>query len=221
MSAKPDLYVGVHKGQRAKFFEIASKAGELNHYDKKALDDLRGEIIAFKDHMVEHAKLEENNIHPLLRGRTPEGTKDLEEDHRVMHATLDSIVASLDQVSALPELGREQALEFYRGWNRFLSFYFNHIDKEEEKVNPLLWKLCSNDELLGAFRVIISSQSQEELRYALTAMMPAMNMDERSEMLLGGSRILPAEAYQGLLRLAEGVLRPKDWDDLKGRISPH
>ena len=49
-------------------------------------------------------------------------------------------------------------------------------------------------------------------------MMPAMNLDERAEMLAAGRAMMPAEAYQGFLGLTEKLLKPEDWAALKARL---
>jgi len=147
-----DLYVGIHKGQRGRIFAIAMKAGTIDCTDQNSLDRLYDELTAFREHMRLHASLEEKFIHPLLSERVPGGARKLEKDHRVMHQKLDDIVAQFEGVrarSAESEMRRELVLEFYRAWNRFISFYFMHINEEEENVQPTLWKICADKELAG------------------------------------------------------------------------
>ena len=216
-----DLYTGVHKGQRGKFFGIMMKAGTMDYDDKDSLGMLYHELTAFKEHMYLHASLEEKFIHPLLSERVPGGARKLEEDHRTMHQQFDDIVAQLDGMRARqtePDMRRELGLEFYRAWNRFISFYFTHINEEEENVQPMLWKICTDKELAETFKAILASQNPEELKYDLQIMLPAMNMHERAEIINAGRASMPPQTFQGLLKLAEQILGSEDWAALKPKI---
>jgi hemerythrin-like domain-containing protein len=218
LTKQVDLYTGVHKGQRLKFSEISRTAGTLNPKDHIALNSLETELGSFRDHMYQHASLEEKFIHPLLSERVPGGADKLEEDHRVMHRHFDNLVACFGELKKKAtdfEKVEELSLEFYRSWSRFVSFYLDHIDFEEENVMPLLWKLCTEDELATRFRQIVADQTPKELMDNLGIMLPALNPAERFMILKMGQATMPAEAFQAALEVAEHVLSPEDWNSLK------
>ena len=221
MNSQIDLYTGVHKGQRGKFFEIMMKAGTIDYDDKEALDRLYGELTAFKEHMYRHAISEEKFIHPLLSERMPGGARKLEEDHHIMHQQLDDIVSHLDKLKTRPtdpDMRRKLGLEFYRAWNRFISFYFEHINEEEENIQPTLWKIFTDKELADTFKAILSNETFEELKYDGQIMLPAMNLFERAGIINGARISMPPMVFQGLLTLAEQILGPDNWASLKPKI---
>ena len=221
MEDQIDVYAGVHKGQRVRFFDIMIKAGTMDYDDKDSLDMLYHELAALKEHVFLHASLEEKFIHPLLSERVPGGARKLEEDHRTMHQQFDDIVAQFDGIrtrSTESELRGKLVLEFYRAWNRFISFYFMHINEEEENAQPMLWKICTARELDDAHKAMISSQNREELKYDLQIMLPAMNMHEQPEMFYAARVSMSPQDYQSLLKFAEQLLNPKDWATLKLEI---
>ena len=221
MNHQIDLYTGIHKGQRSRFFKISARAGTIDYADQKSLIMLHDELTSFREHMRLHAALEEKCIHPLLSDRVPGGAKKLEEDHRNINQRFDDLVTHFDAIRTKPaDFGRrlELALEFYRAWNRFVSFYFIHINEEEENVQPTLWKLCTNEELANTFRTILASQKPNELKYNLEIMLPAMNLDERAEIINAAQAGAPPEMFQAVLKLAEQVLSPDEWTALKSKI---
>jgi len=216
-----DLYTSTHKGQRLKFSEISNAAGTLNMNDHNKLNSLEVTLVSFRDHMYQHASLEEKFIHPLLAERVPGGADRLEEDHRVMRKQFDNLVAcfgELKKKSTDFEQRDEFSLEFYRAWSRFISFYLDHIDFEEDHVMPLLWKLCTQDELAGRFRQIMADQTPKQLLDNLGIILPALNPAERSMTLKMGQATMPAEAFQAVLNVAERVLSPEDWEPLKAML---
>jgi len=216
-----DLYANIHKGQRSRFFRIAVQAGTLDYADQNSLDRLYDELNSFREHMRLHADAEEKYIHPMLSGRVPGGARKLEEDHRIINQRFDDLVTHLDGTraqSADLKKRRELTLEFYRAWNRFLSFYFMHINKEEEQVTPILWKLCTNEELAATFKTIMTSQKPDELKGNFEMMLPAINLYERVEMIGAGRATMPPEAFQGFLKLTERLLSPEEWAALKSKL---
>jgi len=220
MTNKIDLYAGIHKGQRSRFFRIAMQAGTLNYDDQKSLNALYDELSAFREEMRLHAALEERFVHPLLSDMVPGGARELEADHRIMHQQFNDLVDHFDGLRAKSDFEKrsELSLEFYRAWNRFISFYFTHINREEEEVQPTLWKLCTNEELATVFSKILGAQKPEELSESVEMMIPAMNLYERADMLLGGKASIPPQAFQALLKIVERVLSTDDWTALKSKI---
>jgi hemerythrin-like domain-containing protein len=216
-----DLYTSTHKGQRLKFSEISNAAGTLNMNDPNKLNSLEVALVSFRDHMYQHASLEEKFIHPLLAQRVPGGADRLEADHRIMHKQFDNLVACFGELKKKPtdfEQRDELSLEFYRAWSRFISFYLDHIDYEEDHVMPLLWKLCTQDELAGRFRQIMADQTTKQLLSNLGIILPALNPAERFMILKMGQATMPPEAFQTVAKVAEQVLNPEDWTSLKAML---
>lgn len=168
-----------------------------------------------------HAHLEEKFIHTVLTQRVPGGAKQLEEDHRVIRQEFDNLITHFDSIRTKPvdfEKRGELALEFYRAWSRFIAFYFTHINREEEQIMPVLWKLCTVEELAETHKLMITNQKQEELVEDFEMILPNANLQERVE-ILGTLRVLTSpEAYQKFLKLAERLLEPNDWATLKTEL---
>jgi hypothetical protein len=71
---------------------------------------------------------------------------------------------------------------------------------------------------LNAFRAILASQKPDELKYNLEIMLPAMNLDERAEIMNAGRASAPPEMFQAVLKLVEQVLNHDDWTATKSKI---
>jgi hypothetical protein len=218
LQSQIDFYIGPHKGQRAEFSKISKAAGTLNISDQKAILSLEEELNIFREDMFVHARLEEKFVHPLLSQRVPGGADKLNEDHKIMHKQFDELLACFEEIKKKPEdfeKVEDLSLEFYRAWSRFTAFYLNHIDYEEEHVMPSLWKLCTNDELLEAFKKILADQTPKELMNNIKLMLPAMNQKERVMILTAGRATTPPEAFQAALKIVEQVLTAEDFTSLK------
>lgn len=216
-----DFYTDTHKGQRLRFSMISKAAGTLNLNDPKGITKFEDELSAFRKNMYFHASLEEKCIHPLLAKRIPGGADKLNDDHRIMHRKFDDLVACFGELKIKPDdfdKRDDNLLEFYRAWSRFISFYFTHIDYEEEYAMPSLWKLCTNDELVEVFKEIMASSTPEESMENLAMMLPAITPMERVDILQQGRAVMPPESFQAALKIAEGVLTPEEFTSLKGAL---
>jgi len=221
MDFQVDVYTNVHKGQRCKFSSISMKAGNIDCADQNAMDKLQEELESFREHLRLHAAHEERFIHPLLSERIPGGSSKLNEDHRIMHMQLDDLLADFKGIKTKFsnfEKQQELLLEFYRAWNRFIAFYFAHIDYEEENIQPSLWKLCTSEELAGAFKQILANQTPEELMSDLEMMLPALSLSETVALFKAGRANLPPQTSEAFLKIAERVLNSSDWTALKSKL---
>jgi hemerythrin-like domain-containing protein len=218
-----ELYGAVHKGQRRAIFNLGIRAGSLDPEDSSALDALMKDLVELRDEMRSHAELEEKFIHPILRARSAGGARSLEADHEEMHVMLDDMVEQLETTRGKdfpPEVQGDMVKEFYHAWCRFTSFYLIHIDGEDEYIQPTLWRLCTDQELMKVFSDIIAYQKPEELMFVLGMMLPAMAPKERVELMAGARGMMPPPAFQGVMDMARRVLSPTEYQRLKDGLGP-
>jgi Hemerythrin HHE cation binding domain len=219
-SKPPDIYSGIHKGQRLALFRLAMRVGALDHADKKAVEAFRRDITDLREEFFLHAEHEEKLLHPFMQDRVPGMARDLEEDHRNMHLMFDDLVRHFDGIAdgeAGFERRNELCLEYYRALNRFISFYLAHIDKEEERVQPALWAVCTPGELGAAFAKILASQTPKEAQLNLTLMFSSMNIGELTDLLMAAKRVVTPQMLSAVRDIAKATLDPQSWDALRSR----
>ena len=97
----------------------------------------------------------------------------------------------------------------------FTGVYLAHQDVEERKVMPASTVLgverCSR-----SHSIIATSRPPDGASLAI--MLPAMNVDDRAEMLGGMQAGAPAEVFEGIWGLAGSVLEPADHRALAVRL---
>ena len=100
----------------------------------------------------------------------------------------------------------------------FTSAYLSHQDLEERVVMPELEQSVSFDTILGMHEAIVSSIPPEEMAQSLSFMLPAMNVDGRTELLGGMKAGAPPEVFDAMWGLATSVLEPSDVAAVAGRL---
>ncbi|QYG92698.1 hypothetical protein HC251_09810 [Iamia sp. SCSIO 61187] len=90
---------------------------------------------------------------------------------------------------------------------------------EERELMPALFDAIGFEATIAIHQAIVGSIQPDEMARSLAVMLPAMNLDDRAEMLGGMRAGAPAEVFQGVWSLAGSVLRPADRDALAARLA--
>jgi hypothetical protein len=213
------LYTLIHKGLRARLFKVSTKAGSLDYTDEAALHAFYEELQAVGTQMLLHHDWEERAIHPLLADEVPGGAEHLEAAHRDARHRFDFLTTHLEKTrkQATAEKKQGLGLEFYLALNRFIIFFLEHLDDEEERVQPALWNLSTTEELVAAAERPVNA-SPEQWKANLVMVIAAANMEELNDLFVKMKARTPAGAFQNAVNLAERILDAHDWEILKSRI---
>src|SRR5665647_138849 len=221
MSNQVHLYTAIHKGHRRRLCEMSVRAGRLDYTDQTALDALSEELKGVAKILRLHTAHEERFIHPLLFDRVPGGAEKLRDDHRVINHMIELLLAHFETIKvkeAASKMRQTLGLEFYLAFNRFIAFYLPHINEEEENAQLLLWRLCSDEELLAAQEGIVASQMPDEATESLKMMIPALSQDEVANLLGMAKKSTPPQTFQSITTLAQRLLGAEEWAAIKKRL---
>lgn len=200
-----DLYRDIHKGIRAELFAVVGAAGRLDPGDPTDRADLAAHVASVARLLEQHAEHEDHAIQPVLEELFPSLAERVAADHEGLDARIGRIVAR-----ARAAEGRAAVGAVYLDLARFTSDYLAHQDLEERELMPALEAAIGPEATLGIHQAIVGSIPPEELARSLAIMLPAMNVDDRTE-LLGGIRAgAPEAAFAQLWGLAGSVLEPAD-----------
>lgn len=220
--SEPEIYTTIHKGWRNRLFQMSVRAGRMDFSDQASLNAFRSELGSMVAGIrLHHHNMEEKFIHPLLSARVPGGAERLDKQHRHIDHLLDNLLTHFDGLRTTAadfEKRRDLGTEFYLAFNRFILFFLIHIDQEEEQVQPLLWNLCTVEELETAWRAIIAGQTPEEAAENLDMILSSANLDELTNLLTFARTSLPPDRLRLGLEFAQNVVDPKDWSILKPRV---
>ena len=136
--------------------------------------------------LADHADHEDAHIQPVLERHLPELAGTIGTDH----ARLEERTGSLVEVAGLVEAARpadQRALvhHLYRELASFTGDYLRHQDVEERVVMPTLESAVGVEAVLAIHQAIVGSIPPEQMAASLAVMLPAMNLEDRTD-LLGG-----------------------------------
>jgi Hemerythrin HHE cation binding domain len=214
-----DLYRNIHKGIRHELFGVTFTAGSIDPSDRESLVAFGGRVHNLTGLLASHAHHEDEFLQPLVEVHTPGFAATILSDHAILDAQMTSLDLLAERaIDAARSERRELVHRLHLGLAEFTSRYLAHQDLEEVDVMPALSAVVGADELAAVEHALVASIPPEEMGPALAIMLPAMNIEDRTEMLSGMQAGAPPEVFAGVCGLAQSVLAPTDWRALATRL---
>jgi len=214
-----DAYRDAHKGIRAELFAVTASAGSTDPSDRDGRAALSAHLVDVIELLVDHAQLEDTHILPVLERRVSVLFDRNAKDHAALDSRLDRIANLATAITeAAPGEQRAHVHNLYLDLASFTSAYLAHQEFEERIVMPALLDAIGVE---GAFEIhhdIVSSIPPPTMAKALAVMMPAMNVDDRAELLGGMERDAPPEAFAAVWGLTQSILPTSDFRALAARL---
>lgn len=214
-----DLYRDIHKGIRSELFALTERAGNLDPSCQADRADLAAHVRRVAELLVSHAEHEDGHIQPAIELHLPALAEQIEADHHRIDGRIDDLVAQAEEAATTPGNPRWHAHRLYVDLAAFTATYLAHQDLEERLVMPALEERIGSDATLAIHQAIVGSIPPEEMAASLAVMLPAMNVDDRVELLGGMQAGAPAEVFAGVWGLAGSVLERRDHEALAARLS--
>lgn len=214
-----DLYRDIHKGIRTELFAVTEQAGRLDPAEPAGRADLAARVRSLVEQLQSHAEHEDTHVQPAIEAHLPEQAERIASDHERIEARMVDLEALAD--ATVDETRAAQRLAVHRLYLELGSFtgaYLEHQDVEERTVMPALEAAIGPEAALAIHQAIIAGIPPDEMARSLAIMLPAMNLEDRVE-LLGGMRAgAPAEVFEGVWGLAGSVLTASDHGALAARL---
>jgi hemerythrin-like domain-containing protein len=213
-----DLYRDIHKGIRSELFVVTERAGTLDPSDRADKAALAAHVHTVVDLLVSHAEHEDGHIQPALEMHLPALAEQVEADHERLEARIARLAEQASDIVDGTGDPRGKAHRLYVELAAFTSTYLAHQDLEERVIMPSLEETIGPEAALAIHQAIVGSIPPEELATSLAIMLPAMNIDDRTELLGGMQAGAPAEVFQGVWGLTASVLEVRDLEALAARL---
>lgn len=204
-----DLYRDVHKAIRAELFAMVADAGRLDPSDDCGVAALTDQVQQTVQFLLEHAEHEDLAILPALELHAPAFAAKVTDDHHLLDARMEMVV-EIASAACTSDSRRPLVHELYIELAAFTGSYLLHQDFEERQVGQAIESAVGIDGVLAIHGAIIGNMPPQQLVAGLALMFPAMNVDDRTDLLGGMRATAPAEAFEGVWSLAKSVLTPND-----------
>lgn len=214
-----DLYRDIHKGIRTDLFDLTSFLGRLDPGDRAGRASAVEKLDWTVGFLVDHAEHEDAAVQPVIEVRLPDLAETIAADHERLEVRLEDLQGmAAEALDAERDARRGAVHRLYVELAAFTSTYLAHQDFEERVVMPALEEAVGVEAVIQIHGAIIGNIPPQKMAESLGVMIPAMNIDDRAEMLGGMRHTAPAEVFAGVWGLAGSVLSPADHAALASRL---
>jgi hypothetical protein len=215
-----DLYRYIHKGIRHELFGVTEAIGSVDPGDDVAVEATVARLQNLVALLISHAEHEDEFVQPVIEAEVPALAAVIAEAHPRLECEMGSLEVLADRaVNAARAQRRNFVHMLYLGVASFTGEYLAHQAFEEVEVAPALFAAVGPEKLIEIDHAIVATIPPDQMGVALSMMLPAMNIDDRSE-LLGGIRAgAPVEVFAQVMGLAQTVLQVNDYEALAARLA--
>jgi hypothetical protein len=214
-----DMYRDIHKGIRFGLFAVTQSAGSVDPHDREAVRAVAGQWADMVQLLVEHAEHEDVFVQPVIERFAPAYAEEIAAAHPRLEAQMAELEVLADRAAdAGSDRARLLTHRLYLGLASFTAEYLQHQEFEEFEVMVMLSQHVSPDDLRALDDSIIASVSPERLAATAVVTLPAMNIEDQTELVEHARGGMPPEVFQGMVMLAESVLEPARFQALSARL---
>lgn len=219
-AARHDPYRFIHKGLRAALLDTLLHLGGADPGDDAELQDAlqrADELLAL---LLEHTRQENNFFHVAIEARQPGATRTLGEEHAAMQSTLADLREDVQHLRrTLPASRSAQLHWLYQRFGALAAEQLAHMAREEEQLNPLLWALYSDAELLAIHQRLLAASDATLLRTLVGWMTAALAPRELAGLFALVRRLAPPQEARLMLGAAQRQLGPARWLRLQALLA--
>jgi hypothetical protein len=214
-----DGYRNIHKGIRNELFAVTYAAGRVDPGNVDAVRAVATRWHFLSEFLLLHAEHEEEFVQPHIERFAPELAAQIIPAHRELEGRAAALEVLADRAGdACADERRLFVHRMYLGFAGFVSAYLAHQEFEELEVSGALNQHLSFDEMLAIETQITDSLTPEQTVQAGSLTIPAMNVEDRVEMVGGMKAGMAPEVFAVVWNLIQCVLTGDEAAQLAGRL---
>jgi hypothetical protein len=212
-----NIFNQIHKGLRAMLYETALK---LQHTDFQINDDAETTIAAVESalHIFHtHAHHEDSFVLPAIQSYEPALVQSFEDEHVMDDSLAEQVSEKIGLLkSQTTDSGKISAgYDLVQSFQDFIAFNLYHMNKEEDKINKVLWAHYSDNDLMQITHQIIENIPPAEMEIESVWMMKGLNNTEITNWLKTVKQGAPEFVFRQLLSQAEQALPLNRWNKVQ------
>jgi len=216
-----NVFLQIHKGLRVMLYDTSTALQQADLETAGADHPALRKLAATLDFFDGHAHHEDTHVFSMLQQYEPGFVAAMEAEHVADHALsneLRSLILDLRQATT-PEEKYAIGTRLCHTFNAFTVFNLTHLHKEETEVNELLWKHYTDMDIIMANRQLVATLTPDEAQQSAYWMLRSGSDNELAKLFAGMKAGAPAEAFEGLMAMAQEVLPADRFEKLESRIA--
>jgi len=206
-----NIFHQIHKGLRALLYETGIQVQHADFWNAEETDAVIERINEVVRLFDEHADKEDAHVFPAIEKYDPAIADAFEKEHVKDHLLGKQLTDAIAACQAAPIITEkaQAAWRMQRAFEKFMAFNLEHMAKEEEILNRILWRHYTDEELMDITRQIIAHVPADSMYLYNRWMMRGLNNAEIAKWLKTAEMNAPEPVFQSLFTTAEKELSQK------------
>jgi hypothetical protein len=216
-----NIFNQVHKGLRALLYETIIKLQQTDFTNAEDADEAVQQVKVILDLFDEHAHTEDTFILPAIVEYEP-SVVDLFAQEHVKDLQLSNNLNGLLQAFSLtisPDAKREIGAAISNALFEFMLFNLEHMKKEEDVLNKLLWRYYTDDVLHGFTMKIIANVPADKMPLYNNWLMRGLSNTEIIQWLKEVKNNAPEFVFHSYVDLALTELPEHRWQIVQEQLT--
>lgn len=203
-----NIFNQIHKGLRAALYETALSLQQADFTSEQEAEESLNKVKEVIMLFDEHANKEDHYILPALAAYEPSVVDAFEKEHLTDIALAGKLSDTVDAFHSLLKAGEraDAGKKINIDFVEFMVFNLNHMAKEEDIINNLLWRYYSDADLLQIQQRIVQDTPAWLQDFYSKWMLKGINNAEAAMWLRAVERSAPEVVYKTLFAKAEQEL---------------
>jgi DUF438 domain-containing protein len=203
-----NTFYQIHKALRAMLYETAIELQQTDFNNEEESAETLTNIESVVNLFDKHAHHEDTLVFPAVEKYEPSVVDAFEQEHVRDHelgSKLRTLVTMFDSVQT-DEDRLQLGSAIRKSFVEFLTFNLEHMAKEEDIINNLLWRYYTDDEIRAIEYQIVSKQTPEATALAWKWMLRGLSNQEITRWLKLVEKNAPEVVFNNLFSMAEKEL---------------
>jgi iron-sulfur cluster repair protein YtfE (RIC family) len=203
-----NIFLQVHKGLKALLYDTALKVQHTDFWNVEEAEDTIERINEVVSLFEKHAHSEDTYVFPAVEKYEPSVADAFEQEHVKDHflgQLLEESLALYQNAAIITEKA-EAGKQIQSAFIKFMVFNIEHMAKEEDVINPILWRYNTDSEIMAITQQIVANIPQEDMAQFSKWMIRGLNNAEITGWLKGVEKNAPEPVFQSLFITAEREL---------------
>lgn len=218
----------IHKGIRSIIYDLGRELQTTDFTDARATEVMVSRLKQEPTFpstncllclLHEHAQTEEKFIFPEVRPFESKLVDELLEEHKWIVGKIADVRRIADDVKSLgnPPERIEMGGKLNHATNELFAFYLAHLNNEEARFIPAMWKHLTDEQLFDLRARIVKALPRDSGVQMNSWVFPSLNINELTGLFMG-LKSGPAQALEDMSRQAEKALGDDRWAALKAKV---
>ena len=208
-----NTFNGIHKGLRCMLYDTAQKIQHTNFADSEESEETLQRIESVLLLFEHHGHHEDHFLFPNIGPTDSTIVKELEKEHVKDHELSSGLQNAVNEYRKAGNkvdraiIGKNLLMLF----NEFVAFNLQHMNKEEQHINPILWKNYTDEEIRAIDKKLVANVDPSILMKSGEWLMKGQNYLELFYWTNDLKHNAPPPVYEAVTNLGKHVYKEK-WE---------